>query len=86
MPLFDLKTKQEKHDFVRELSLGLAREIHKRIDDGTIPPEWDGHELRAALAKLACRATSGLIPVEAAVKNRRSVRVRDFLGNTLGWS
>lgn len=86
MTIYRLTTNAEKREFVTELAHNLAEELRSKITLGGVPNDWDGHELRAAFAKLACRATSGLVPVEGAVKNRRTPRVRAFLGVTLTWS
>jgi hypothetical protein len=74
-------TKERQHAFLRELAAGIVAEACKV----ELPATWDGHELRAWLAQIACRATSGLIPIDAVVKGRQrsaagtGPRVRAFL-------
>ena len=43
-------TQDEQRVFINELSRRIAAELCAAVDKGTIPPEWDGHELRLLLA------------------------------------
>lgn len=45
--------KNAQISFVNELCMRMALEIATKIDDGEIPEEWDGHELRALIADKA---------------------------------
>jgi hypothetical protein len=74
-------TRERQETFLRELAATLTREALR----AELPSTWDGHELRAWFAQLACRASSGLIPVDAVVKGRgrgdsgTAARIRAFV-------
>lgn len=44
-------TRDEQRHFVHELSATIAEEIVKQIDDGKVPSEWNGIELRWLLSE-----------------------------------
>lgn len=37
---------KEKKEFIHQLSATIADDLCKQVDDGNIPEEWDGIELR----------------------------------------
>lgn len=66
--------KGEQKTFVRELADNIVKEICGHIDDGKVPEEWDGHELRVLLADAFDRsARMSLIRTEP-----RRGRSRDY--------
>jgi hypothetical protein len=77
-------SREERGVFVGELAGTILREYERDSREGLIPETWDGHELRAYLALMFCRATSGVIPVEPKLSCPRTAspgrfRVREFL-------
>lgn len=48
-------TKDEKVQFVLDLTRNMAGTIIKQIESGTIPEEWDGVELRLLISEHAQR-------------------------------
>jgi hypothetical protein len=60
--------------FVRSLSKEIADTICRSIDQGAIPQDWDGHELRALLA-----SRHGESAAMSVIKQEpRSRRAREF--------
>ena len=47
--------KDQQREIVKGMTSGIADEITAAIDDGRIPEEWDGHELRCLVEEKACR-------------------------------
>lgn len=62
---------------VRELCQTIERETREAIEAGKIPPEWDGHELRALLARKFEAATLRTLARGGALEPR-SARRREF--------
>jgi hypothetical protein len=79
-------TRERQKTFLRELAATLTDEALR----AELPSTWDGHELRAWFAQLACRSTSGLIPVDPVIRGRQrgaagaAARVRAFMRDS--WS
>jgi hypothetical protein len=46
-------TKQEKIQFVKDLFSGMETRIIQNIENGNIPEEWDGIELRWLVSDIA---------------------------------
>ena len=46
-----MKAKNQK-ELVRELCENLSATVQSKIDDGKIPEEWDGNELRQYISDL----------------------------------
>ena len=46
-----IMTRDEQAAFVRELSINITAKILSDIEDGKVPEDWDGHELRQLLAE-----------------------------------
>jgi hypothetical protein len=42
--------RSEQKKFVRDLSKAIAANVVQSIEEGKIPADWDGHELRLLLA------------------------------------
>ncbi len=67
-------TEAQQKRFVRSLSKEIADTICRSIDQGAIPQEWDGHELRSLLA-----SRHGESAVMSVIKKEpRSRRAREF--------
>lgn len=70
-------TTEEKKEFVRLLTDNIARSICNKIDDGSIPDDWNGGELRSILAM---HFNDEITP---AMRDRRSKRYKDFQNTVL---
>lgn len=71
--------KSDQISLVHELCMRMALEISSRIIDGSIPEEWDGHELRVLVAEKASdNAARTLVR-----KNPRSARARLYRNTIL---
>ena len=53
---------KDKKQFVYDLAENFASQVVNRINDGRIPEEWDGHELRQLLADIAADNTYRMSP------------------------
>lgn len=62
---------------VRELCQVIERETREAIEAGKIPEEWDGHELRALLARKFEAATFRTLG-RGGMLEPRSARRREF--------
>lgn len=66
-------TPDQKIQFITNLMDSVRDELCRKVNDGRIPAEWDGHELRELMAeKFAAEATC------AEMKDRRSVRYKAY--------
>lgn len=70
------QTKAWKKAFARGYAKAFADEICRKISDGTVPREWDGHELRVWMAD-RMMADSRCSTIR---KNPRSRRAREYRG------
>jgi len=68
--------RSDQRCLVKNLCDSIKDEIVKKIDEGVVPAEWDGHELRLLLRGKFEREVSDLM------RDKRSKRYRDFI-NTL---
>lgn len=50
-------TKNEKYQFVKQLTNTITRDVVEKIESGKIPENWDGLDLRLYLADRFDRAT-----------------------------
>jgi hypothetical protein len=64
---------------VNKLCMTAALEIGTLIDEGKVPEEWDGHELRVLVADKLKDAAS----ISVIVKDPRSQRAKDFRNTVL---
>lgn len=64
----------EQRDYVRELSDRVAEGIVKLIDEGKIPSQWDGHELRCLFAMHSGKAAAHT----ELRRNKRGNRAKSF--------
>lgn len=55
-------TRAEQETFVRELSASVLESIVAKIEAGSVPADWDGHELRRLLADKFEEQTTKLAP------------------------
>lgn len=54
--------RKDQIKFVRELTKSIGDSIIQKIQDGSLPEEWDGIEIRALLAQKAESATCPMLP------------------------
>ena len=54
-------TRDEQQNFVLSLTMSIAQDLRTAIKRGDIPKEWDGHELREALAMMFDRERTRLM-------------------------
>ena len=40
----------DQKQFVADLANSIVRDLRQKIDEGKVPDDWDGHELRVLLA------------------------------------
>lgn len=63
---------EAKIAFIQNLTSSIAVELIKKVQDGRIPENWDGHELRELLAdKFAAERSEPL-------SNKRSARYKAY--------
>lgn len=62
----------EKIKFIQNITASIAKELVAKVQDGRIPEEWDGHELRELLAEKFAAETSDVL------KNKRSPRYKAY--------
>lgn len=62
----------EKIDFIQGLTASIASELIDKVNAGSIPEGWDGHELRQLLADKFAFETTRIFG------NKRSGRVRNY--------
>lgn len=67
-------TQDAQISLVNQLCVGLALDIGTLIDDGKIPADWDGHELRALIAEKAIANAS----ISAIRREPRSARANAY--------
>lgn len=63
---------EAKIAFIQNLTSSIAVELIKKVQDGRIPENWDGHELRELLAEKFA-AEKGQVLV-----NKRSARYKAY--------
>jgi hypothetical protein len=66
--------KSEKKRFVHLACRSMAQDICKHIDEGRVPDEWDGHELRCLIAH---RAEQWAAPTKI-MRNPKCERAKEF--------
>lgn len=63
---------EQKIAFIQNLTSSVAVELIKKVQDGRIPENWDGHELRELLAdKFTAERSEPL-------SNKRSARYKAY--------
>jgi hypothetical protein len=67
-------TKIQQVNFVLDLCHAVRKDVVAQIDDGKIPEEWDGHELRRLLADRFEDAAQMSRPMA----DKRGKRYRDY--------
>ena len=71
-------TKEEQMVFVAQLADNVVLEIAKHIDDGAIPEQWDGIELRQYMAD---KFAECVIPGTMSPKRRREYKNTVIVNN-----
>jgi len=72
--------KIEKKEFVSTLMNRLKDEILNKIEDGSIPEEWNGHELRMLIRDKAAQVVCKETVSRTVVKNyNNDILVRNIL-------
>jgi hypothetical protein len=72
--------KIEKKEFVSTLMDRLKDEILDKIEDGSIPEEWDGHELRMLIRDKAAQVVWKGTASRTVIKNyNNNILVRNIL-------
>ena len=67
----------EKIAFIQNLPSSIAMELIKKVRDGRIPEDWDGHELRELLAEKFDRERGDIL------RNKRSARYKAYRNTVL---
>lgn len=67
-------TRRDQHEFVRDLLHSIGDEIIGGIEEGKLPEEWDGHELRALIAEKARQSAA----MSQIIREPRSRRARAY--------
>ena len=68
--------RKDQIKFVRELTKSIGDSIIQKIQDGSLPEEWDGIEIRALLAQKAESATCPMHP-----KRKNNFRNTNLVNN-----
>jgi hypothetical protein len=73
----------DQKQFITELSNNIVRDLRQKIDEGKVPEDWDGHELRVLLAEsFEASASMSLLrqyPRRKRMRNyRNTVRVNNL--------
>ena len=64
-------------EFINEMIEGMKKNLNRMVDDGKIPEDWDGYELRLLLLNEAEKYNSG------SHINKREKRYKDFKNHIL---
>ena len=67
-------TRDDQIRFIGEMCDGIKRDLESAVEQGRVPLEWDGHELRALLKEKFADAAD----ISQIVTSPRSARARDF--------
>lgn len=71
--------RREQKAFVKGISASITAEACRKITEGKIPLEWDGHELRAYLANRHAQSAA----MSSILRDPRSKRAREFRNTCL---
>lgn len=77
-------TRKEQARFVRELTRNITKQVVTTIQQGRVPEEWDGHELRVLLAdRFNESASMSLLRKDGRARRSRAYRNAVMIGNLL---
>lgn len=74
-----MKTTFDQKEFITGISDNIVNDIVKQIDEGKIPKEWDGHELRALLSIYHEQSAS----ISNCMSNKNGKRYKEFKNTVL---
>lgn len=59
---------EQKIAFIQNLTSSIAVELIKKVQDGRIPENWDGHELRELLAEKFLAERGDILKVQRSAR------------------